>query len=780
VKIVFYISLLYFIIVCNASAGVINGTVTDSQTGESISSATIRVEGTGKSIVTNQAGQYRIRLDAGNFLLKFSHVAYYSDTIFVQSPDSAISVDIKLRPSVHLLRGMRVYDRKYDPAQEIIIEAIARKEKLLARLRSYSFEAYTRALWRDRKKQKPNDIIIITETQLKSFWEPPNKHKEIITARKQSANFSAEQNLYALGEIIDFNENRIDFGVTSVVSPTAKDALDYYNYYLTDTLFWDSLAIFRLEIEPKTQATPLFMGTIDIADSSYAIVGVDVGFNKAFPAPMISNIHYAQKCAPFDSIWMPIEVKASVDVDVPLVNLQLEFEMLASLHNYNIDVKSPQGTFDDYVYEIAENADDIDSVTWDSGQIIPLTPDEIRGYQRIDSIEKAPKPFRYYLARGIMAAIYIPTFMYDWFHYNRVEGAYLGVADTTQNKFPGVDVKFKTGWAFSQKYWEHDYGLTYTLHKKWRLKAGLEYHDRTMRRNIIITGPYGNPTFSALLVGEDPYDYYLEKGFSYRLQTKVISHRLELSANYNDFLQYSLDRNTRYSFFGENTAARSNISIIDGHLRSLTGRLRWRTTELVKNKKNETTIASYPYSSLTLETEMASPKLIKNDFNYHRHSLRFYHSRQIMGWGISTFDINGGMSEGGLPPQRHFVVDCATSIFYEGLSFKTMGDSNFSGDWAVSAYYQHNFGRSLFLKSGIPLIRDIPLSFAIHGGMFFNEFNREPLSSNQFFNTTLDKPYKEIGFGIGGIPPLMLGCYFTWQLSDYPTNKFSWQLGLMF
>jgi hypothetical protein len=82
------------------------------------------------------------------------------------------------------------------------------------------------------------------------------------------------------------------------------------------------------------------------------------------------------------------------------------------------------------------------------------------------SIEKAPKPFRYYLARGIMAAIYIPTFMYDWFHYNRVEGAYLGVADTTQNKFPGVDVKFKTGWAFSQKYWEHDYGLTYTLHKK--------------------------------------------------------------------------------------------------------------------------------------------------------------------------------------------------------------------------------------------------------------------------------------------------------------------------
>ena len=42
------------------------------------------------------------------------------------------------------------------------------------------------------------------------------------------------------------------------------------------------------------------------------------------------------------------------------------------------------------------------------------------------------------------------------------------------------------------------------------------------------------------------------------------------------------------------------------------------------------------------------------------------------------------------------------------------------------------------------------------------------------------KMYSEIGFGLGRIPPMMFKLFFTWQLSDYDTNRFTFSLGSSF
>jgi len=141
-----FISLL-FICLCPslspANAGLIEGVITDFESAAPIPFATIRVEGIGHPMVANQEGHYRLNLKPGVYQLKFSHIAHYSERVNVELSDSIVTIDVNLRPSGLTLKGMKVCQRAYDPAQRIIVEAIDRKADIFARLKSYSFEAYT-------------------------------------------------------------------------------------------------------------------------------------------------------------------------------------------------------------------------------------------------------------------------------------------------------------------------------------------------------------------------------------------------------------------------------------------------------------------------------------------------------------------------------------------------------------------------------------------------------------------------------------------------------------
>ena len=408
----------------------VGGRIVDAATDSPIGRATVRVDGTGITTVANDDGVYQLRLRPGAYSLTFSHIAHYRKTIAVlaEAGQDPVELNVSLDPALIELPGTKVFERPYDAAQRIILEAIHRKDSILARVRSYRFDAYTKLVIREPEKDDSVKIVLITETQLTRYWMQPDKYKEIITARRQTANIDADQNLVGVGQILDFNLNRIEIGAYSMVSPTATDALDYYDYYLADTLFIDSQAVFRLEIEPKSQSTPLFTGTIDIADSSYAVVGVNVGFNKGFSSLYLRDPHYSLQYHEFkDGLWMPVEIRLTTDVDLTLPGLPLfNIDYLASCYNYAIDTALSPRLFDEFVLEVAPSADKVDSTAWSRMQIVPLTFEEEIGYEHIDSVENAPKPIlKQALKFGLGAALWTLTHD-EIFHFNRVEGAYLG------------------------------------------------------------------------------------------------------------------------------------------------------------------------------------------------------------------------------------------------------------------------------------------------------------------------------------------------------------------
>ncbi len=770
-------ALLLLVYTASSNATSVTGTITDLENGEPISLVTVMVEGIGRSMPCNDVGEYRLLLKPGSYRLKFSHVTHYSEWVEFEVPDTAIVLDVALRPAVVPVMGITVHSGGYDPAQRIILQAIANKKALLSQLHSYRCNAYTRSTAVDPDKSGEESIMGIEETQLQCFWEQPDKYKEIIVARQQTSNVNPEQNLVTIEQIPNFNMNRIPYGPYSIISPTAEDALKYYDYTLLDTVFMDGHPVFRLEFEPKNETDPLVRGTVDVADSTFAVVGIDGFLGKGIHLPFVTDFHYSQKFGEFEGkYWMPTEIRLTLTEKIEFpVKQRADEEYVTALYDYVFDPALPSGCFD-YVLEVSEDADDVDSAAWYANQLIPLTPLEKTAYRRIDSVTSIPPSLFKRLGNGAWW-LGMLSFNHDVFHFNRVEGAYLGYGNYFFHVVPRTDVDLKVGYSFSLEYWQHRFGVNYELPHLPQLGVGIQFRNEFRHRRTIPASSGVNPTLLNLFAEVAPFDYYLERGYRVHLLVKPLN-KARIFLMYQDFKQSSEVKNTDYNILKRDATYRLNPAIDDGRLRSFSAAFEFDTINRLKIKGIEAyQLSSSAATILNMEFEFASPDLIDNDFDFLRYELSLVSVGHTILPGLTTFQIALGGSSRLLPPQKHFNMGFSYDLVGEGMSFKTLGSGRFAGDRVAAGYLSHNFGTWLFGKSGLPLIKKIPFSLSIFGGAFWTDFRDDARPSHDESTQCAQRAYSEIGFSLGRIPPLFGRVTFAWQLSDYNANHFAFTFG---
>src|SRR6266704_3016745 len=112
-----------------------------------------------------------------------------------------------------------------------------------------------------------------------------------------------------------------------------------HDYHVLDTLAADGRRVFRVAIEPTSQASPLFVGVIDIADSTYDVLHIDVGTNEAVRINMLRNLRYQQHLRDMgDGRWLPYDIRFSGDlfvaIPVPGFAQHMSFEQVAALDHF--------------------------------------------------------------------------------------------------------------------------------------------------------------------------------------------------------------------------------------------------------------------------------------------------------------------------------------------------------------------------------------------------------------------------------------------------------------
>ena len=584
--------ILFFTTFIYAQQFTIVGKVEDKSTGQPLNYANIRVLNSTNGTAANKEGEYELKLITGKFRLAASYIGYSSDTLSISIIQDLNDVNFDLTPSNIQLPEV-IVKPGVNPAIAIIKKAILRKEKRDKKLNDYEFDAYTKGIIKtqhDISTQSsginlsigtndtiPLKITGILESKSKGYYKKPDDYKEIIIARKQTANFPPSINTLTGGRLIkSFYEENINFLGNNLPGPLANNALDYYYYYIKATTSKDSQIVYQINMTPDDPSNPGFTGDIFITGDTYDLIEVDLHLNSAANVGGIfDSVEIFQQFSSYDSIYMPVDYHLFVKANI-LSLIRFGFELNSILYDYKINVKINDDLFNRALITVLPEADKKNSSYWSNIQSIPITPEEKTAYRRIDSISSLPVSFwdkfspistRINFNRNFSTSA--PLGMY---HFNSIEGNGLDFGLFFNDLFDKrLNSDLKLMYGFADKKLKTDLAVQYLFGDYRTYSISVNYFHKL---NILFSSSdeYSDliATFSSLVLKDDFRDYYYSKGYKINLEGEVLSV-LSLSAGFLNQTDKTAFKRTDFSLFNRNKKFDSNPPVFDTKLNALTG-----------------------------------------------------------------------------------------------------------------------------------------------------------------------------------------------------------------
>ncbi len=747
---------------------VLGGTVQDATSREHLAYANIRVLGTSQGTVANADGVYRLILWPGKRTLVASCLGYKPDTLHVILTQDEVR-NFALTPSDIILPEIVVSSE--DPAIEIIRRAIANKRTWIERLKNFEMDAFTRQVLK-----RDTAIASITESFTKGYWQQGDTLREIVKQKRQTENVKSEFNVASVGKILNFNDDEIRFVGYTFVGPTADDALDYYDYKLLKTRGSYGREVYEIKLIPRRRTTPLFEGSITIAGDSYALVGVDVQPNEAFSIPFVkeSVLRYRQQFSLYDnSFWMPVDIRIDVAAVIRFAIIsipKITFSQTSVITNYAVNTTIPDSIFRKLRLTVDSLAiSKLDTTFWQVNAVLPLTLEEQQAYKTLDStntldVQFRPRGFAINIGTGDGDAISILNYL-D-LSFNRVEGFHVGGKVELDNLSTIADARAGIAYGSSDKRMKYEFGATVFTSPQRTFGFGVDVYRALDHRPD--QGYYGAlfNSFTSLLAKNDYRDYYLTEGGRLFL-TFQPSEKIRLDVSYVNEEHRSVQRNTDFSLLARSSSYRPNPDA--EYFKSLEV---FRFEGRFGEKEVPFEIVSANAFRFSIEGSLG-----KREFS------RYY---GIGSFSFPTFSrshllpptlrgkISIGRSTSGLPPQRFFDLESASSNFAPFGVFRAMDVKEFSGERFIAANLEHNFRSLPFLALGIPLLYENNIEFIVHGGAA--QIWTDSFTLRNGLLIPFGKPtngwYSEIGFGFSRIFDL-LRADLTWRLSEPGNFRFT-------
>lgn len=763
----------------------LTGKVIDAKTGEALPYTNIREPG-GKGTATNQEGKFTLQLPDGKFTLTASFIGYISDTLKVEIPrDADNEIVFKLRPRDVELPEVTVFPGE-NPSLEIIRRAIERKEQLKKDLLSYQMNAYTKTVIKTTSDVSGRQggitvsagaadsaglkIGAIFENQSTGYFSAPDNFKEIILARKQTANLPSFVNTLTGGRFIqNFYSDDLNFLGKPLMAPLAQDALGYYYFYISDTLTINTTPVFEITMTPDDDADPGFRGKIYIADGTFSLLKVDLELNRAAnTGGIFDSMRIYQQFEEYQNFPMPADYRIFARVNF-MGLIRIGFEVATVLSEYIVNNPIPAEIFSGAVVTVVPEADKRDSLYWGELQTIPGTSEEDSAYVLFDSLKNAPQTFwEQYSYIGTSSTVYehftIPGLL-GIYHYNRVEGhsfdADFGVRGLLDNRLRG------------------SVGFSYGLgDKKMKEKIKLEYWSGTYREvrfalTLVNGTEYLFPdaaykshfqtTILSLFTKFEADDYFYRKGAEFEIYADVFQS-VVLNAGYSYTDDKSAYQTTNYSFFSRGKSFRVNLPVTEVSFHSVSGGIGFDFRDYIEDGYYKRRIGRRNFlPQINLNVKYSSGGTLNKSFMSYNIKLR-----GSVAVSLNTdlsYRLNGFYSNGGVPFQ--FLTPAAGNINWDARenTFRTLNIYSAAGDRGYTAFLNYDMGDVLFRMSGIPFINkaELQLGTFLNSGLFVQN-PESKLLKNTLDVGELIKPFYEAGFSIGHVV-VPIQFEFAWKLN---------------
>lgn len=760
--------------ICAQTLHRVEGKVLDAETGSVLPSANIRIVGSSRGTITNRDGAYLLQIAEGENVLIFSYVGYLSDTLKVQI-NRDISYDAYLQPTLIELPAVTVSGA--DAARAIIRRAIEARELTNRDLQSYRFQAFTR-----RVISREDSIAGIVEGYSFGYWREGETLMEDIRQSKVTENLPDMEGLQGVLDIQDFSLDDIELAGNRYVGPLHPNAFRWYDYTLKEVKLLDGLEIYLIAMEPRSRMVPLLRGTVEIADSTYALVGIDLVPAEPIVIPFVDelSIEWKQRFQKQEmGYWLPTDIRTngSLKVGIGPINIpRIGFDQTSVIYDYDINISIPDSIFERQtrVSQLSEAAQ-IDSTFWERNQVLPLTGEEQHAYATLDSSKTleslfAPEGFEMVFGdnsltlsgsadggrmSGLLTALDL--------RFNRVEGTFLGYRTEIDSLIGNAGISVRAGMGLDSERWSWQAGLSLpfgrpadTFDPTSAGVGGIEVSlfDRVAASPDAGFYPELLNSLTAWLAKDDYHDYYASRGW--RVDLSLVPRSLSsVDIFFTRERHTSLSVVSNWSLFQKDKPSRPNpqVSAEDA---------RWTRYGIAFKYGIGNVAGLMADREVSLRVERGEESDVGSDLSYSRADavvafpIRTFTSRFLFSPQLIV-RFGGGWSWGNLPRQLWGAPENALGIYSPPGALKAAEHREFAGKGYAVLTAEHNFRNLPFFMLGLRGLANKGLELIVHGAVARSWIESIALPS--------DKPYSEVGFGIGRIAELFR-LDFTRRLVD--------------
>ncbi len=780
-----------------------------------IAGSTLYIRENKQGLVCNEAGAFQINLPAGNYHFEIRCLGYEPDSLFIKiTGNEKIYKEITLRPKDFSLNEI-VVDNQEDPAYAIMRKAIEKAPFHLARVKSYTSETYLKGSGKLTnvpgifEKLGPADEIKIVKDKLflqESYSEikftTPDKYEQNVLAFSSTAPNDLDPK-DVIGVITSSLYNP-KFG--SFVSPLNPKAFNYYRFRYEGYDETNGEIINKIKMIPKLKDPLLINGYLYIAEDTWDIRHAELVINS-IEGTRDFDIPYNDVK---NGIFMPIAY--SVHWDISIMGIKGYFDYLSSIKYTSIEIdetlvdsakivqskkkkKSLEIKQDDtYKVDSDSLALNRDSTFWSSIRKTPLNNEELKSYERKDSVQilvdslKQEKNNRKFKPTDIIFGGRIGGdstkvyFKYDgliWIvpNYSFVDGAWLGQSmeiGIKRNENSFWKIKPSAYWTTARKVcvWSLDMSLSYAPLRQGKvsLYTGSQTEDYNYLNGML---PIGNSLYSLFFGIND--SRFFENNFL-KIKNEIdIANGLNLALGLTFAKRNPLRNHTTYSFFGDPEDAHPNIPDYDENLNAHFTGLNRYSVELkytpeyyysIEKGKKRYVKSRYPTFSLTYNQGIPGLMEHSSDFSSLEGAVSQYVSLGV--FDRLMYEVRGGgflnKNEFNYIDYKHFnnAHDLFTAKPFE-WSYSLLGYYKYST-------YKHWAQAFVTYQTQYLLLKRLPF---LQGKIFTESVHAK-------FLYTPDKPYyNEWGYSIG-VPVLgSVGIFTSFDSFKYSNWGISFSLGFL-
>jgi len=784
---------------------VVRGLVKDSNNKKPLAFVNI-VSDWGNGASTDIDGKFTITVSSKSKILELTCVGYEDDQYTIDF--SKEIQQIFMQPRQYDLSEVVVFPG-INPAHRIIDSVVENRDRNNPeKLDAFTYTSYDKMIVTvdaDSLMKKDTALLDSTERKARAFLEKQDLFlMETITERKYKSPGLNQENVLATRvsgfkdpmvafmisqmQSTSFYDETINIAGKKYVNPISPGSTRKYFFLIEDTTYTSQKdTVFIISFRPRRNTNFDGMkGFLSINTDGWAIQNV-----KAQPANDTTGviIKIEQAYDKVEDHWFPVQLHT----DIIVLNAAFPvggktYHLIGTGRSYIKDINlHPDLKQRDFGYsevEIEPDATKKKGEFWKEYRVDSLTDREKETYRVIDSLGKAANfdkmanTFQS-LITGKIPVKFIDLEMGRFIHYNKVEGIYLGLGISTNDRL-SKKVSFGGFWGYGLGDQKSKYGFNVDLlvHKPSQSRIRLDaYYDAIASGDVVFFDDRSNfwrpEFFYRYFISQVNYTWGAELNYSFKIRP-LRDFKWNAGVRVQEKYAYS---NYIFAPGGDTLNRQTTFNFTDFQL-GFRFAFRERTIETTKGQFSFGT--KYPVVYLNYTRGVSG--LFGGNYNYDRIDLKVQDKIYLKYLGEFTFRLMGGYIFGELPISNTFNGKGTYSLvtIYSPYSFGTMRPNEFYSDRYVAFFLSHNFGKLLFdFKKWHPelmLVTDIA---------FGDLKNRQDHRNIDF--KTLEHGYYESGLVIRKILDLQvydLGVGVLYRYGPYSFDKtadnFAYKISLLY